>query len=91
MTEEGHGQAEAGRRNGVEIKQREVWSGGDAADLLFKTLASVCVNNVNVWLLEGRGRPEELGLGTPFGPLSCAEPLSQPLWTKMGGKALRGK
>lgn len=35
MTEEGHGQAEAGRRNGVEIKQREVWSGGDAADLLF--------------------------------------------------------
>lgn len=34
MTEEGHGQAEAGRRNGVEIKQRKVWSGGDAADLL---------------------------------------------------------
>ena len=33
MVEQGQGQAQAGRRNGVERKQREAWCGGSTADL----------------------------------------------------------
>lgn len=35
MMEQSHGQAQTRRRNGVEMKQRELWSGSDAADLFF--------------------------------------------------------
>lgn len=40
MTDQSHRQAQAGRRNGVEMKQREAWSGGDVADLFFFQLQS---------------------------------------------------
>lgn len=57
MMEQGQGQAQAGRRNGVERKQREAWCSGNAADLFAfscRVMASVCVNNAKGWLPGGR-------------------------------------
>lgn len=57
MVEQGQGQAQAGRRNGVERKQREAWCSGSTADLFAfscRAMASVCVNNANGWLPGGR-------------------------------------
>lgn len=40
MMEQSHGQGRAGRRNGAEMKQREVWNGHGGADLFLLQLQS---------------------------------------------------
>lgn len=53
-----HGQAQAGRRNEVEMKQGKC---GMAMVVLIcfcsscRVMANVCINNISAWLCEGRG------------------------------------
>lgn len=89
-----HGQAQARRRNEVEMKQREVWNGHGGAVICFccscRVMANVCIYNTSAWLCEGRGSH---GRGTAHTVLwiEMLGLFPQPPWAMRGGKAPRGR